>query len=116
MAGCYLPKGLRARVDPEDIVQETLLRAFTKMETFVPRCEGAFIVYLRRILLNVIADVGRKEKRSPGPEPIEADVAGHAPSPVAEAVGQETWERYRAAVTALRGQRRPGALRRVRND
>lgn len=89
MAGCYLPKSLRPRVDPEDIVQEALLRALTRIETFVPRCEGAFIVYLRRILLNVIADLGRNEKRSLGPTSIQ------------EAVGQETWERYRTAVAQL---------------
>jgi len=45
----------------------TLLRAFSHLETFVPRCEGAFTFYLRRILLNVLADHGRKAARAPEP-------------------------------------------------
>ncbi len=101
MACAFLSKGLRRRVDPDDIVQETLLRAFTRIESFVPRCDGAFLVYLRRILLNVIADHCRKEKRSPSAGPLDAEPPGQDPSPVEEAVGRETWDRYKGAVTQL---------------
>jgi RNA polymerase sigma-70 factor (ECF subfamily) len=89
--------------DPEDAVQETMLRAFSHLDGFVPRTEGAFTLYLRRILLNVLVDMARKGKRVPSPAPLEADrePPGKLASPVEEAVGREAWEHYRAAVDQL---------------
>lgn len=91
----------RSALDPEDAVQETLLRAFSHLETFTPRCEGAFILYLRRILLNVLADHGRKAARHPRPAPLAEEPESQGASPVEEAVGAEAWETYRAAVEKL---------------
>jgi RNA polymerase sigma factor (sigma-70 family) len=88
-------------LDPEDAVQETLLRAFSHLETFVPRCEGAFTFYLRRILLNVLADHGRKAARAPAPAPLAEEPASRQASPIEEAVGKEVWDRYRHAVEQL---------------
>ena len=89
--------------DAEDAVQETMLRAFSHLDGFTPRTEGAFTLYLRRILLNVIVDFARKGKRVPSPASFEADrePPGKLASPVEEAVGREAWERYRAAVDQL---------------
>jgi RNA polymerase sigma-70 factor, ECF subfamily len=88
-------------LDPEDAVQETLLKAFSHLETFTPRCEGAFILYLRRILLNVLVDHGRKAARRPRPASLEEEPEARGAGPVEEAVGTEAWERYRAAVEEL---------------
>ena len=101
MACGFLPRGLRRQADPEDIVQETLLRAFTRIENFQPRCQGAFLLYLRRILWSVIADLGRKEKRSPRTRSFEVEPPSPVASPVEETVGREVWERYREAVASL---------------
>ena len=87
--------------DAEDLVQETLLRAFQHLADFVPRCDGAFLLYLRRILVNLVRDLARREKRAPRPDALEVDPPGGAPTPVEEAVGRETWERYREAVERL---------------
>jgi len=95
------PRGGIGSADAEDLVQETLLRAFQHLGEFVPRCDGAFLLYLRRILLNLVRDLARREKRAPRPDALEADPPGGAPTPVEEAVGRETWERYRDAVERL---------------
>jgi RNA polymerase sigma-70 factor (ECF subfamily) len=92
-----------APFDPEDAVQETMLRAFSHLDGFVPRTEGAFTLYLRRILLNVMVDFARKGKRVPSPTPFDEgrEPAGRLASPVEEAVGREAWDRYSAAVAEL---------------
>ena len=87
--------------DLEDIVQETLIRAFRHLEGFEPRCDGAFLHYARRILINVIAEQGRHLKRRPAPVKLDTEPAAARPSPVEEAVGSELWEAYQAAVENL---------------
>jgi RNA polymerase sigma-70 factor (ECF subfamily) len=101
MAFARWPRGGLGSSDAEDLVQETLLRAFQHLEDFVPRCDGAFLIYLRRILVNLVRDLARREKRVPPPDALEVDPPGGAPTPVEEAVGRETWERYRKAVERL---------------
>lgn len=101
MAAARLGRRSVASLEVEDIVQETLLRAFTSLEKFTPRCEGAFIFFLRRILLNVIADQGRKAKRAPPQAELEVEPAARGPSPVEAAVGTEAFENYQRAVERL---------------
>lgn len=49
-------RGARHRVDPSDVVQETLLKAHRKREQFRDGPEAQYRAWLRRILANVIAD------------------------------------------------------------
>lgn len=114
LAKRYLPRLRRmacARVpenapfEAEDIVQETLLRAFSRLEAFVPRSEAAFLLYVRRILLNLLVDEARKARRVPQAESLDDDeLPGAFPSPLEEAVGSETWDRYRVALERLSEQ------------
>ncbi len=101
MACGRVPKGLAGQIEADDLVQETLLRAFSHLDRFEPRCEGAFIYYLRRILMNVIHDFGRKVQRSPPAAALDEEPSSLGPSPVEDAVGAETWERYRQALSGL---------------
>src|SRR5262245_25045792 len=45
-----LPVWARDMVDTDDIIQETLMRTFQNVETFVPRHDGALGGYLRQAL------------------------------------------------------------------
>ncbi len=54
---------LEARVEVEDIVQETLLRAFKSLSGFRWREQDSFIRWLSRIAGNVIHEVAKREKR-----------------------------------------------------
>jgi len=110
LAERYLPRLRRmacARMPPrgaceaEDIVQETLLRTFSRMDAFVPRSEGAFFLYVRRILLNLLVDTARKARRVPEAILLTEEPLAAQASPLEEAVGSETWERYRLAVESL---------------
>src|SRR5262245_46623761 len=58
-----LPPGARALADTEDLVQITFIRALKQVEAFEPRHEGAFLAYLRQILLNAIRDEIRRARR-----------------------------------------------------
>src|SRR5215831_14186087 len=67
-------------MDTEDLVQNCLVRALDKLETFVPRHEGAFFGYLRQALLNQIRDQIRRVRRRPPKDPLDPSVPDLAPS------------------------------------
>src|SRR5262249_14164853 len=60
LARFQLPPVLRAKVDPSDIVQETLFRAHKNVDQFRGHTEAELAVWLRRILLNYLAESLRK--------------------------------------------------------
>ena len=85
----------------EDIVQETLIRAFGRLDDFQPQCDGAFMYYLRRILINVIRDQVRRLQRRPAPVVLDDEPVADRASPVDEAIGTELWEIYQRSVEEL---------------
>src|SRR5687768_6490718 len=61
-----LPKWARDMADTQDLVQETLLQTFRKIEGFECRGEGALQAYLRQALMNRIRDELRRfDRRGP---------------------------------------------------
>jgi RNA polymerase sigma-70 factor (ECF subfamily) len=60
LARLQLPPLLRRQVDPSDVVQETLLRAHRSMGQFRGSTEAELTAWLRRILLNHLAEALRK--------------------------------------------------------
>jgi RNA polymerase sigma-70 factor (ECF subfamily) len=50
---------LRSKLDPSDLVQETLYKAVKSRDQFRGKTEGELAAYLRRILANTIADWAR---------------------------------------------------------
>lgn len=96
-----LPGYARGQVDTQDLVQVTLLRAFTHMEGFEPQREGAFLAYLRRILLNALRDEIRRATRQPIHVELEETMADKVAAPEARAIAQERVERYEAALSTL---------------
>ncbi len=63
-----LPSWARNLADTHDLVQETLIQAFKKVEGFEIRSDGAFQAWLRQILLNRIrpGDPPASRRRSGG--------------------------------------------------
>src|SRR5574338_527944 len=51
-----LPRWARGLADTDDLVQETLLQTFKRLEAFEPRGVGALRAYLRQAILNRIRD------------------------------------------------------------
>src|SRR5262245_9691190 len=64
-----LPARARNLTLTDDLVQESLIRALSHLEGFEPRRPGAFLAYLRQILLNQVRDEIRKTDRRPEMEP-----------------------------------------------
>jgi RNA polymerase sigma-70 factor (ECF subfamily) len=60
LARLQLPLVLRSRIDPSDVVQETLLRAHQKVGQFRGHTEAELAVWLRRILFNHLTESLRK--------------------------------------------------------
>ena len=106
------PRAARDLVDTDDLVQSTLIRAFNRLDSFEARGEGAFLAYLRQILLNQIRDESRRARRRPEHGELDERIAGSWRSPLEEAIGSERLERYEASLESLGdGQREAVMLR-----
>ena len=97
-----VPAALRSLIDTEDLVQESLSRAFTNLETFEPRHQGAFLGYLRQILMNRLRDEIRRAKTHQSAV-LKEDLAPAAlRAPLEDAIGAETLELHESALARLR--------------
>jgi RNA polymerase sigma-70 factor (ECF subfamily) len=111
-----LPASARDALDTDDLVQVTLIRTLNHLEEFEPRREGAFLAYLRHILLNSLRDQLRRVARRPGGEPLDEEVADSSPSVLEQAIGRDTLERYEAALAELPAEQQEAVILRVELD
>lgn len=96
-----LPAWARGHLDTEDLVQDTLSQSVRRLERFNPEHERAFHAYLCQALRNRLRDAVRSAQRRPSAEAIDEREQSRAPSPLELAVGQQTVERYEAALQAI---------------
>jgi RNA polymerase sigma-70 factor, ECF subfamily len=107
-----LPAHVRDLADTQDLVQESLIQTFTRLEQFEYRGEGALQAYLRQVLLNRIRMEVRKAGRRPASVEFEDEHRDEAPSPLEQAIGREGLQRYEAALERLRPQEREAIIAR----
>jgi RNA polymerase sigma-70 factor (ECF subfamily) len=108
-----LPRWARDLASTDDLVQETLLQTFKRIEDFEPRGVGALQAYLRQAVLNRIRDELRRRARKPQSLELDGlDVAGDS-SPLEEAIGREAVEHYERALERLRPEERDAIIARV---
>src|SRR6476660_10458172 len=67
-----LPKWARDLADTDDLVQDTLLKTFKRIEHFEPRRVGALQAYLRNAVLNRLRDEMRRKGREPQSTNLES--------------------------------------------
>ena len=96
-----LPRYARDLSDTDDLVQVCFTKALAHVREFQPQKDGAFLAYLRRILLNQIRDEIRRVSRRPRSEELPDEVLDESPSPLEEAIGREKLEAYEAALATL---------------
>jgi len=63
LARAQLEPGLRAKLDPSDVVQQTLVKAQQNLDQFRGANSAELAGWLRRILLNTLVDAARKYGR-----------------------------------------------------
>jgi RNA polymerase sigma-70 factor (ECF subfamily) len=108
-----MPRWARDLADTSDIVQETLVRTFQRIETFHHRGEGALQAYLRQAVMNRIRDEIRKagvRKVAPG---LPDDLQASGLSPLEAAIGQQAVEHYETALGRLRQEEREVVIARI---
>ena len=108
-----LPQWARDLSDTDDLVQETLLRTFRRIEGFEPRHVGALQAYLRQAILNRIREELRRIGRQPEATGIDDLEVDSAESPLEQAIGREAVESYEQALTRLTPDEREAVIARV---
>ena len=117
LAGLHLDPRLRGKLDPSDVVQDTLARAHEKGGQFRGGTEAERAAWLRQILANELAaavrrhlaagkrDAGRERSLHAGVEDssarLEALLAADQTSPSERAVRHEDLQRLAEALAAL---------------
>jgi RNA polymerase sigma-70 factor (ECF subfamily) len=96
-----LPRWVRDITDTQDLVQETVLQAFKRVEAFEPRGEGALQAYLRQALMNRIRNEFRRKNRRPSAEALDDEAPADQTSPLEAAIRQEQLDRYDSALSRL---------------
>lgn len=108
-----LPRWVRDIADTQDLVQETLLQTFKRIDRFEARGEGALGAYLRQSVLNRIRDEYRRAGRRPEAAPLDSQAPDEGASPLEHAIGRETLEKYESALARLRAEDREAIVARI---
>jgi RNA polymerase sigma factor (sigma-70 family) len=100
-----LPNWARSRMDTGDLVQESMLQTFRRLDGFEVRRRSALRAYLQQSIQNRITDELRRVARAPAGE-LTDDLSDHAPSALDNVLRQETEDRYKGALARLRREDR----------
>jgi RNA polymerase sigma-70 factor (ECF subfamily) len=108
-----VPPRARHLADTDDLVQTTLIRALGAVQHFEPRREGAFLAYLRKILLNQLRTAVERADAGPPLGSLPETLPGARPSPLEEAIGAEAIDAYEAALAGLTEDQRQAVVLRI---
>jgi RNA polymerase sigma-70 factor, ECF subfamily len=108
-----LPRWARDLADTPDVVQETLLQTFKRIDGFDYRGEGAFLAYLRQGVMNRVRDELRKAQVRPESTGLDPELRDEGVSPLDAAIGQRALERYEVALQRLKEEEREMVIARV---
>jgi RNA polymerase sigma factor (sigma-70 family) len=108
-----LPQWARDVCDTEDLVQDTLLHTFKRIDQFEPRHVGALRAYLRQAVLNHIREELRRKGRKPPATGLDDEHADGGDSPLEQAIGRETVQRYEQSLARLKPEEREAIIARI---
>ena len=111
-----LPLEARDLHDTEDLVQIAALRAFSNLDGFESRGQGAFLAYLRQILMNAVRDEIRRVSRRPARDEADSEMPDPRPSALELTVGRETLERYERGLATLAANQQEAVIMRIELD
>lgn len=108
-----LPRWARDLADTTDLVQETLLQTFKRIDAFEPRSEDAFRAYLRQAVMNRVRDELRRNRRRPVASELDSQHPDAAPSPLDVAIAQQALDTYEQALATLTEGERDAIVGRI---
>jgi RNA polymerase sigma-70 factor (ECF subfamily) len=108
-----LPAGARSMAETDDLVQVTLMRALHRVPTFEHRREGAFLAYLRTILMNLVREEVRRSRGLMAREQQFGDARVEPMSELERLIGRERIEAYEQGLLALPEEQREAVLMRL---
>ncbi len=108
-----LPHFARDLLDTDDLVQEAVINSIRRLESFEPQAPGSFLGYLRRAILNRIGDEIRRAKRKEEKADKFREDYRDAASPLEQAIGRETIERYEKALAELEPDAQEAVIARI---
>jgi RNA polymerase sigma-70 factor (ECF subfamily) len=108
-----LPRWARDMSDTQDLVQDTVLQVFKRVDSFEPRGDGALQAYLRQAVMNRIRNEFRSKGRRPSFEDLDEQTSSDHTSPLEAAIRQQQLDRYDAALSKLGDQERDLIVARV---
>ena len=108
-----LPSSARGALDTVDLVQDTFIKVLDHLKDFEPRHAMGFQAYMRMTLLNKIRDELRRVQRRGVALPLDPGRPASDPSPLEEAIGQETLEIYEKALERLGDVDREAVIMRI---
>jgi RNA polymerase sigma-70 factor (ECF subfamily) len=97
-----LPAWARRAVDTADLVQETLVKVFGRVDKFEAQRRGALGAYLRQAIHNRIRDEIRTVGRRPTADIDQLPLQSAEDSPLQELLSAEDTRRYRRALDRLK--------------
>jgi RNA polymerase sigma-70 factor (ECF subfamily) len=108
-----VPPRARGLADTDDLVQATLLRALNALPHFEPRREGAFLAYLRKILVNQLRTAVQRVDAGAPLGSLPSQLEGANTSPLEQAIGVEALEAYEAALASLTEDQQQAVVLRI---
>nr|WP_255590489.1 sigma-70 family RNA polymerase sigma factor [Marinicella sp. NBU2979] len=113
-----LPAHARSLSETADMVQLTLFKALQKLPEFEHRGEGAFLAYLRQVLLNSVRKEIQKQQRRHKLAPMdsEQEVRDAEPSVLDQVMGQRLMAAYESALQQLSERDREAVILRLELD
>jgi RNA polymerase sigma-70 factor (ECF subfamily) len=110
-----LPDYARDLSETQDLVQNALISALDQIDDFEALREGAFLAYLRKILLNSIRmEIRRVTRRNRhGFQDAELEPSDPEASILGEMIGLDVLERYEEALMSLSDKSREAVMLRV---
>jgi len=108
-----LPLSGRDLAETDDLVQITFLRALNRLDTFESQRPGAFLAYLRTILMNAVREELRRRKSVPATANLLETLPSPQASLVEQAIGRQTLEAYESALSRLPENKRVAVVMRI---
>lgn len=108
-----LPRTSRDLRDTDDLVQDTLLRALRRLDSFEHRGEGAFLAYLRQVMMNAIRDDVRRAGARPRQTTLDDWISDPAPSALEETMTRQWLAQFERALAHLDEEKQQAVILRL---